>query len=189
MGIYSDHELLSLAIGLSPEKLTGSFQDILDFPSKVQGIGKRKELAVFAVKELARRLMRKESRTIKIIHGPEDVAHFAMPYFRQKQKEHFAILMLNTKNHVLGLQDISVGSLTASVVHPREVFEMAIRHHAAAIILIHNHPSGDPTPSREDIKVTERLVKASKIMDIPILDHVILGDSHFVSLKEKDMIP
>ena len=188
MDIYSDHELLSLVLGISPERLTGGIQDILDFPAKIQGIGKRKELAVFAVKELARRLMRRESRSIEVIHGPEDAAHFAMPYFRQEQKEHFAILMLNTKNHILGLQDISIGSLTASVVHPREVFETAIRHHSAAIILLHNHPSGDPTPSNEDISVTRRLVKAGEIMDVRVLDHIILGDGQFVSMKEKDLM-
>ena len=188
MDIYSDYELLSLVLGISPERLTGGIQEILDFPSKIQGIGKRKELAVFAVKELAKRLMRRESRSIEVIHGPEDAAHFAMPYFKQEQKEHFAILMLNTKNHILGLQDISVGSLTASVVHPREVFETAILHHSAAIILLHNHPSGDPNPSREDIAVTQRLVKAGKLMDIAILDHIIIGGSSFVSMKEKDLL-
>lgn len=188
MDIYSDHELLSLVLGISPERLTGGIQDILDFPAKIQGIGKRKELAVFAVKELVRRLMRRKSRSIGVIHGPEDAAHFAMPYFKQEQKEHFAILMLNTKNHILGLQDVSIGSLTASVVHPREVFETAIRHHSAAIILLHNHPSGDPTPSNEDIRVTRRLVKAGEIMDVRVLDHIILGDGQFVSMKEKDLM-
>ena len=188
MDIYSDHELLSLVLGISPERLVGGLQEILDFPSKIQGIGRRKELAVFAVKELAKRLMRRESRNIDVIHGPEDAAHFAMPYFKQEQKEHFAILMLNTKNHVLGLQDISVGSLTASVVHPREVFETAILHHSAAIILLHNHPSGDPTPSDEDISVTKRLVKAGEVMDVQVLDHIILGDGQFTSMKEKELM-
>lgn len=188
MDIYSDHELLSLVLGISPERLTGGIQDILDFPAKIQGIGKRKELAVFAVKELARRLMRRESRSIEVIHGPEDAAHFAMPYFRQEQKEHFAILMLNTKNHILGLQDVSIGSLTASIVHPREVFETAILHHSAAIILLHNHPSGDPTPSKEDISVTQRIEKASKVMDIPVLDHIILGGGRYVSMKKDGIL-
>ena len=79
----------------------------------------------------------------------------------------------------------SVGSLTASIVHPREVFEVAIRHNAASIILLHNHPSGDPSPSREDINVTQRLVKAGKSMDIPVLDHIVLGDNRFISIKER----
>ncbi len=185
MDIYTERELLSLATGIDPEKFTGTLQEALDYPRGIKGIGKRKELVVFAIKELTKRLMRKNSEQIDIVHGPEDAAHFAMPYFRTESKEHFAIMMLNTKNHILGLQTISVGSLTASVVHPREVFEAAILHHSAAIILLHNHPSGDPTPSREDISVTQRLVKVGKMMDIPVLDHIILGSGNFESLKEK----
>jgi DNA repair protein RadC len=111
-----------------------------------------------------------------------------MPHYRFEQKEHFAVLLLNTKNHVISMPEVSVGSLSASVVHPREVFRAAIDHAAAAMILLHNHPSGDPTPSREDIAVTERLVKAGKIMDIPVLDHVVLGRDRFISLKEKGLL-
>lgn len=188
MDIYSNHELLSLATNISPDILVGRFHEILDCPSMLKGIGRKKKLAVLAVKELARRLMKEEAKKVKTIHGPEDVARFVRHHFWQENKERFSILLLNTKNHIIGLKDISIGSLTASIVHPREVFETAILHHAAAIILLHNHPSGDPTPSREDIKVTERLVKASNIMDIPILDHIILGNGRFVSMKEKDLL-
>lgn len=188
MGIYSDMELLSLATNIAPDKFTGTLQEIFDYPASIKGIGKRKELSVFAVRELVRRLMRKEARNIKTVHGPEDAAHFAMPYFHWESKEHFAVMMLNTKNHIIGMKDVSVGSLSASIVHPREVFEAAILHHSAAIILLHNHPSGDPTPSREDIQVTERLVKVGKVMDIPVLDHIVLGDGQFISMKEKGML-
>ena len=125
---------------------------------------------------------------MEAIHGPEDAARVAMPHLRYERKEHFAVLLLNTKNHVLGLRDVSVGSLSASIVHPREVFQMAIRYAAAAMILVHNHPSGDPSPSREDLAVTNRLVKAGRIMDIPVLDHIILGNDRFLSLKEKGML-
>ena len=189
MDIYSNHELLSLATSISPDILVGGFHEILDCPSMLKGIGKKKELAVLAVKELVRRLMKEEAEEIKTIHGPEDVVRFVRHHFWQEQKEHFAVLLLSTKNHILGLKDISIGNLSSSVVHPREVFETAILHHSAAIILLHNHPSGDPAPSKDDIKVTERLVKASKIMDIPVLDHIILGNGRFVSMKEKDMLP
>ena len=188
MEIYSDMELLSLAIGVSPEKLTGSMQEILEHPGNVSGIGKKKELAVFAVRELAKRLMKGDVRKADIVHGPEDAAHFARAHFVQESKEHFAVMMLNTKNHIIGLKDVSVGSLTASIVHPREVFGTAIMHHAAAIILLHNHPSGDPDPSQEDITVTQRLVKVGKIMDIPVLDHIILGSGCFTSMKEKELL-
>ena len=155
--------------------------------AKIHGLGPGKAATVLAAVELGRRLAIAEAR-VEIIHGPEDVARFAMPHFRHETKEHFAVLLLNTKNHILAMPVISQGSLTASVVHPREVFEAAVRHSAASMILLHNHPSGDPSPSREDIAVTERLVKAGQIMDIPGLDHVIIGNDAFASLKEKGLM-
>jgi DNA repair protein RadC len=155
--------------------------------AKIHGLGPGKAATVLAAVELGRRLAIAEAR-VEIIHGPEDVARFAMPHFRHETKEHFAVLLLNTKNHILAMPVISQGSLTASVVHPREVFEAAVRHSAASMILLHNHPSGDPSPSREDIAVTERLVKAGQIMDIPVLDHVIIGNDSFASLKEKGLM-
>ena len=156
--------------------------------SAIHGVGPSKAASVLAAVELGRRLSQKAAEKVEIIHGPEDVAHFAMPRFRHEQREHFAVMLLNTKNHILGMPDISIGSLTASVVHPREVFKVAVRYSAAAMILLHNPPSGDPSPSREDIAVTQRLVKAGKIMDIPVLDHIILGDNRFTSMKEKGLL-
>ncbi|MBQ1510411.1 MAG: DNA repair protein RadC [Selenomonadaceae bacterium] len=130
--------------------------------SSVQGIGAVKAATILAAVELGRRLSQKAAEKVEIVHGPEDVAHYAMPRFRFEQKEHFAVMLLNTKNHILGLTDVSVGSLSASIVHPREVFQTALRYAAAAMILIHNHPSGDPSPSREDINVTQRLRRRSR---------------------------
>ena len=188
MEIYSTPELFSLVTSIDPGKFTGSLQEILEHPASIEGIGKRKELALCAVRELGKRMAQKAARQIDIIHGPEDAARFASPYFQQESREHFAVLLLNTKNHVLGLRTVSIGSLTASIVHPREVFELAVTHHAAAIILLHNHPSGDPSPSSEDVAVTRRLVKAGKVMDIPVLDHVIIGNGCFASLKERGLM-
>lgn len=189
MEIYTDQELLSLTIGVAPEFISGkSVQEILDFPVNIRGIGPKRELAIHAIKELVRRLTKESARKIDVIHGPEDVYAFASPRYRHEHKEHFAVMSLSTKNHILALNDISVGTLNGSMVHPREVFEEAIVRHAAAIILIHNHPSGDPSPSREDIQVTQRMVKAGKVMDIPVLDHVIIGDGRFASLKEKGLL-
>lgn len=156
--------------------------------AKIDGVGKVKAATLQAAVELGRRLATQQAAKIEIIHGPEDVAKYAMPRYRFEQKEHFAVLLLNTKNHVIGMPEISVGSLSASVVHPREVFRAAIDYAAASMILLHNHPSGDPTPSREDISVTSRLVKAGKVMDIPVLDHVVLGKERFASFKEKGLL-
>ncbi|MEX5284595.1 DNA repair protein RadC [Selenomonas sputigena] len=156
--------------------------------SAIKGVGPAKAATILAAVELGRRLAMKEAARRMIVHGPADAAHYAMPRLRFESKEHFAVLLLNTKNHVLAMPVISVGTLSASIVHPREVFQAAISHAAASMILVHNHPSGDPTPSSEDIAVTRRMVEAGKVMDIPVLDHIILGDDKFISLKEKGMI-
>ena len=156
--------------------------------AKIDGVGQVKAATLQAAIELGRRLAMQQAAKIEVIHGPEDVAAYALPRFRFEQKEHFAVMLLNTKNHIIGMPEVSVGSLSASVVHPREVFRAAIDYAAAAMILLHNHPSGDPTPSREDIAVTDRLVKAGKVMDIPVLDHVVLGRETFASFKDKGLI-
>lgn len=187
MEAYSTEELWALATSLAPSDFYGNCRTVLNDPKSIHGISEKKELIVLAVKELVRRLS-KENEKIDVVHGPEDVAHFAMPILRDELKEHFAILSLNTKNHIIGWDVVSVGSLTASIVHPREVFEVALRHHAASIILVHNHPSGDPAPSKEDIAVTQRLTKAGKVMDVPVLDHIIIGNHRFVSLKERGIL-
>jgi DNA repair protein RadC len=185
----SSRDLLAVALGISPSILEGhTTMEVLDNPQDIAGLGAARVASINAIKELALRLARKKGAEVKVIHGPDDVAHYAMPYSLRENREHFWVLLLNTKNHIISMQEVSVGSLTASVVHPREVFETAVKHHAASIILLHNHPSGDPTPSREDIAVTERLVKAGKVMDIPVLDHVILGNNRFASLKERGLL-
>ena len=112
-----------------------------------------------------------------------------MDEMRHLSQEHFLCLFLNTKNRVIDKKCIFVGSLNSSVVHPREVFREAIRRSSAGVICVHNHPSGDPTPSREDIHVTERLVEAGQIVGIELLDHIIIGDHRYYSMKEKGIIP
>lgn len=122
-----------------------------------------------------------------IIRSPEDGFKAACKVLElhEKSNEHFCIFTLNTKNKIVGVHTLFKGSLNASIVHPREVYQAALLNNAASIICFHNHPSGDPTPSREDIEVTKRLVEAGKIIGIEVLDHVIVGDERFVSLKEK----
>lgn len=154
----------------------------------LQGIGSAKAAEVIAAVELGKRLNTHISRQRAVVTCPEDAADYAMPRFRYEDREHFAVILLNVKNHILSMPVISVGSLTASVVHPREVFKAAIQQTAASMILVHNHPSGDPTPSREDIEVTARMVQVGRVMDIPVLDHIILGNDNYISLKEKGVI-
>jgi len=106
----------------------------------------------------------------------------------EQPSEVFAILCLNTKNKIAGAHIISQGSLNSSIVHPREVFKAAILNNAASIVLLHNHPSGDPTPSREDIKVTKRLIEAGTLLGINVFDHVVIGDGTYISMKEKGLM-
>ena len=111
-----------------------------------------------------------------------------MEQLRYLSKEHFVCLFLNTKNHIIAQETLSVGSLNASIVHPREVFRAAIKCSSASIVCAHNHPSGDPTPSPEDIRMTRRLCEAGEIVGIDVLDHVVIGDGQFVSLKEQGLM-
>ena len=165
---------------------------IVNLPIKelmqIEGIGPAKIATLLASIELGLRLAKNPSANKYTIRTPEDVANYAMPRLRYEKREHFAILLLDTKNHVMSFPDISIGSLNASIVHPREVFRSAISSSASSIVLVHNHPSGDPTPSREDIQITKRLVEAGKIIDIEILDHIIIGDNKYTSLKEQGML-
>lgn len=154
----------------------------------IHGIGISKASQLMAAFELGRRMVRLEYQNRYSIRSPEDCAKYMMEEMRFLQQEHFVCLYLNTKNQVIHRQTIFIGSLNTSIVHPREVFTEAFRRAAASIICLHNHPSGDPTPSREDIAVTKRLVECGQIIGIEVLDHIIIGDHKFVSLKEKGHI-
>ena len=143
---------------------------------------------VLAAIELGRRVALLEPAQRLTIKTPDDVAALLLPRFRYESREHFLAVLLSTKNHVLKTAVISIGSLNASIVHPRELFREAINCRAAAVILAHNHPSGDPTPSPEDVALTRKLVEAGSLLDIPVLDHLILGDGKFISLKEKGIL-
>ena len=126
------------------------------------------------------------------ISSPEDATEIAAKFFEDmnSDREVFSVILLDVKNRVIGINVVSIGSLSASVVHPREVFKAAILANAASIILTHNHPSGDPAPSKEDISITARLVQAGRLMDIPVLDHIIIGDNtdRSISFKANDLI-
>jgi len=155
---------------------------------RIKGIGDTKAVQLLAALELGSRVHKQHQEERYIIRSPEDVSRYVMEDMRFLTQEHFVALYLNTKNHVLHKKTIFIGSLNASIVHPREVFKEAFRYSAAAIICLHNHPSGDPAPSREDIEVTKRLVESGKVIGIEMLDHIIIGDKKFISLKEKGYV-
>jgi DNA repair protein RadC len=150
----------------------------------VKGIGVGKARRIIAMLKLAKALTVPVC-TPYIIRSPQDVYDLLEPELRFQQKEHFVTIFLNTKNHVIATEVISIGSLNSAIVSPREVFKAAIKRSSAAIICVHNHPSGISAPSPEDIDMTNRLVEAGSIIGIELLDHVILGSHNFCSLKEK----
>lgn len=156
--------------------------------TQLRGMGNAKAAELKAAIELGRRSVSSDPMVRPIINSPQDIAHLVMEEMRYLDREHFRVVSLSTKNHVLGISSISVGSLNSSLVHPRECFKEAIRRNSNAIILLHNHPSGDPTPSREDIDVTRRLSDGGQILGIEVLDHVIIGDNRYISLKERGIL-
>ncbi|MFK7694218.1 DNA repair protein RadC [Paenibacillus sp. HJGM_3] len=151
----------------------------------VRGIGAAKALQIQAGIELGKRLARTSQAETVTIRSPRDVTDLLGEDLRYLQKEHFVCLFLNTKNQVIGRETLSIGSLNASIVHPREVFLAAVKRSSASIVCAHNHPSGDPTPSPEDIQITRRLAEAGELLGIELLDHIIIGDRTCVSLKEQ----
>ncbi len=168
--------------------LAGFGNATLEDFEQVKGVGEAKAITVMAAIELGRRVTTLAPAARAVIRTPDDVAALLMPRFRYETKESFIAILLSTKNHVLKTPVISIGSLNASIVHPRELFREAINASAAAVILAHNHPSGDPTPSPEDVSLTRKLVDAGKLLDIPVLDHIVLGDGKYISFKEKGIL-
>ncbi|OPH48580.1 hypothetical protein BC351_08945 [Paenibacillus ferrarius] len=168
---------------------SGGLRSLVDMSkdqlTQIKGIGDAKALQIMAGIELGRRLAKSSHAERVTIRSPKDIANLMSEDLRYLQKEHFVCLFLNTKNHLLAQETLSMGSLNASIVHPREVFRAAIKRSSASIVCVHNHPSGDPTPSPEDIQLTHRLVEAGTIIGIEVLDHVIIGDQRFISLKEQ----
>jgi DNA repair protein RadC len=156
--------------------------------SQVKGIGLAKATQIKAAFELANRLEGYAEVGKKLlVKTPDDVVGLVKGRLKGKKKEHFLALLLDTRGQLIKVSEISVGSLDSSVVHPREVFKEAISASAASVIFVHNHPSGDSTPSEDDIKLTKRLAEAGEIMGIDVLDHIIIGDKEHLSLKRKDL--
>lgn len=166
------------------EGLRGVANASLEQLSEVKGIGPVKATEIAAAVEIGKRLAALSEEAKPVIHSPQDVANLLMPELRDVKKEHFKSLLLNTKNQIIKVQTVSIGILDSSLVHPREVFKDAILASAASLIVAHNHPSGDPTPSAEDKRITQRLAECGQLLGIELLDHIIIGDNHWISLKQ-----
>jgi DNA repair protein RadC len=161
----------------------------LDSLQKVDGIGKDKAATLAAAFEISRRILSQSKWfSNKKIASPQEVAEIFIPILRDETKEKFIVVCLSSANKIIKHETISVGNLNSSIVHPREIFKVAIDCSSASVILIHNHPSGNPDPSNEDIAITKKIVGAGKIMDIPVYDHLIIAGETYTSFVEKRLI-
>ncbi len=180
----SVHELsqhVIAAVGGLGGLLDATYEELVSIP----GIGTAKALQICAAVELGRRIVRRPAEQKTQILSAEDAALYVMDRMRHLKKEHFMTLHLDTKHRVIAEDVVSIGCLDASIVHPREIFKMALKRSASAILCLHNHPSGDPSPSPEDIAVTRRLCEAGQLLGIDVLDHIVIGDGEFVSLHAR----
>jgi len=151
---------------------------------EIAGIKRQPAVRFIAAMELAKRIYSAPSRIPQYISSPQDAADYFMPQLRFMDREVFKCLYLNRKGHSLFSETISIGGLSSSIVHPREVFKSALKKSAASVILCHNHPSGDPTPSKEDIEITKRISEAGTLLGIEVLDHLIIGDGIWKSISQ-----
>ena len=189
-----DGELLMLATDLAEEKIQRIHDmGILDslgsvsYEEWIDLVGKSKARKLSAALELARRILNQGLGIPPVISCPLETVPF-LTEIKDKEKEYFLCLYLNARHQVIHKEIVSIGSLSASIVHPREVFSVAVEYSAASIILSHNHPSGTVDPSQDDIELTRRLVKAGEILGIEVLDHIIIGNSDYFSLKERELM-
>jgi DNA repair protein RadC len=156
--------------------------------TQTKGIGPAKAAQIKAALELSKRLETDVGEKPQpVLKSPEDVAALMRGKLKGKKKEHFWVLCLDTRNRLINYKPVSRGSLDTSIVPPREVFKEAVSSSAASVIFVHNHPSGDPEPSKEDIELTKRLVKAGEIIGIDVLDHIVVCDKNYLSLKAKNL--
>ena len=200
----SAQEILALILGrgisgesvmVTAQRLLGQFGNLkgiagasLEELSEVKGIGLAKASQIKAAYELANRVENYSAPEAKVlVRAPEDTVKLVQGRLKGKKKEYFLAVLLDTRSQLIKVAEISVGSLDSSIVHPREVFKEAIASSAASVILVHNHPSGDTEASEDDIQVTERLVEAGRVMGIDVLDHIIIGDKRFLSLKREGL--
>jgi DNA repair protein RadC len=156
--------------------------------TSIKGIGTCKAAQILAAIELGKRISSHGGEDKIKVDSPLIVVELLMEEMKYLKKEYFKIIILDTKNQIISIENISIGNLNSSIVHPREVFNIAIKRSANSVILVHNHPSGDPTPSTEDINITHRLIDAGNIIGIKVLDHIIIGDNKYISFKQRNII-
>lgn len=170
------------------DDLTELHQMTLEELCTIDGIGESKACQILAAVELGKRMKQSTIMRKAKLSSPNDVVSFFSAELIESKVEKFIAVLLNTKNEVINWDVISIGSLNASIVHPREVFNRAIKRSAASLIVVHNHPSGHIDPSREDINITKRLFEAGQLIGIPLIDHIIIGRDKYYSFKEENQL-
>jgi len=178
-------ELARQVLTKYPKKrlLKMQYEDLI----KIKGINSAKACTILAAIELVKRALEKGEETLPIIRSTKDVIAQAV-YMRDKTREHLMTIYLNARNEMIFKKPMFIGTLNANLVHPREIFQEALKQNAASVILVHNHPSGDAEPSQDDLEITKRILEAGKIMGIDVLDHVIITKNKVFSFKEKKLI-
>ena len=196
----NDTELLSIILGTKPEIIKEAIAEYNSVPNfinnysvkdilKIKGLGKGTITKLEALWELYNRFsINKKLEKNYIISKPEDIYDLVKDDMKYFEQEHFRVLMLNTKNILINIKDIFIGASNSSVIETRKVFKEALKYNAKNITICHNHPSGDPNPSKEDVNISLRIKEAGKIIGIDLLDHIIIGDNRFISLKYKGVI-
>ena len=181
--------VLSLATRLLSQfgGLAGLARASYDELRSIYGFGEAKTAQLKASFELGRRLLSLQENERATIRSPQDVANLLQGEMAFLEQEHLRVALLNTRNQVVSIHEVYQGNVNSAVIRAGEVFREAVRSNCPAIIVVHNHPSGDPTPSQEDIRVTEQLVEAGRILDIEVLDHVVVAQNGFMSLKERGL--
>lgn len=170
------------------EGLGGLVRASLEELKTTKGIGTAKAVELQSAIELGRRIATLPGRRAEVIKGAEDVLRLVGPRLRYRPQECLVALILNAKHQLLGEPDVSVGTAEEALAHPREVFREAVRKNGCAVILVHNHPSGDPTPSKDDISITEQMCSAGRDLGIPVLDHIIIGDAAYSSMRKEGLV-
>ena len=163
---------------------TLSYEELTEVP----GIGRVKALQIQCIFELAKRISRSRAAKCLNFTEPGSVADYYMEEYRHREQEHLLLLFLDNKSNLLGEKELFTGTVNASLVSPREIYLEALKFHAVGIILLHNHPSGDPTPSDADRRITRKVWEAGSLLDIPLLDHIVIGDRKYVSFREEGYI-
>lgn len=170
------------------ESLLSIHELTLNRLKQMKGIGKVKAVQILCLSELAKRLSKASAKDAVVLENPSSIVDYFKEEMRHQKQEHMKLLMLDTKSKLIGEKDISKGTVNAALITPRELFIEALANGAVYIILLHNHPSGDPTPSKNDIMLTQRVKEAGEIVGIHLLDHIVIGNNCYVSLMESELI-